>query len=122
MYDEGQNAYSVSFPSTNHSPTTDPVKAFRNHDLYKLQSIAGLGSPARSNLRSPQPDPTARQYIARYEVDRRSIFVGNLPSGTTETQIRELFEEFGYIVEVIIRETVSKHDCRSNFTPYCSLP
>lgn len=94
------------------------MKAFRNHDIYKVQAIAGLGSPARNtDVRSPTGvDTAARAYLARYEVDRRSIFVGNLPAGTTEDQIRSLFEQYGSIEDIIIRETVSKFECKSRST------
>lgn len=76
-----------------------------------MQSIASLGSPTRNNggnARSPPSDTPARQYLARYEVDRRSIFVGNLPTGTTEGDIHDLFSEYGHIVDIILRETFSK--------------
>lgn len=51
-----------------------------------------------------------KAYLARYEVDRRSIFVGNLPLGATEQQIRDIFEHYGEIQEISIRENASKFE------------
>ena len=79
------------------------IQAFRNHPLYKIQSIQGLASP------NPSPiSLSARSYLARYEVDRRSIFVGNLPLGVTEGELTQLFEHYGHIEEVVIRDSPSK--------------
>lgn len=80
-----------------------------------MQSIAGLGSPGRGTpaRTPPQSDTVARAYIARYELDRRSIFVGNLPAGTTIHQVNDLFVQFGQIEEILLRETTSKFDGQS---------
>ncbi|TAQ88197.1 hypothetical protein B7494_g3501 [Chlorociboria aeruginascens] len=93
MYDEGQDAHS----------------AFRNHELFKMQPIAGLASPARREINRSPDTEASRSYLARYDVDRRSIFVGNLPIGTSEEQVNGLFEHYGYIKEIIIRETTSRY-------------
>lgn len=63
--------------------------------------------PARSN---PTAVDSARAYLSRYETDRRSIFVGNLPLGTTEDQIKELFASYGKVEEIILRESASKFE------------
>jgi RNA recognition motif-containing protein len=74
-----------------------------------MQPIAGLASPTQHAHSSPEMDAT-KAYLARYEVDRRSIFVGNLPLRTTEQQLRDLFEHYGEIQEVSLRENVSKFE------------
>jgi RNA recognition motif-containing protein len=51
-----------------------------------------------------------REYLDRYEVDRRSIFIGNLPSSTTESQIGQLFQHYGTINNIDIREGISKYN------------
>jgi RNA recognition motif-containing protein len=110
MYDEGQAAQSVSSFSLFWSSVW-PRKAFRKHDMFKLQPINGLGSPARAAnaVRSPSSD-SARAYLARYEIDRRSIFVGNLPVGINEDEIKNIFEQYGQIQEIIIKESASKFE------------
>ncbi|TVY86282.1 Multicopy suppressor of sporulation protein, partial [Lachnellula willkommii] len=87
MYDEGQDAFN----------------AFRANDIFKMQPINGMVTPPRS-------DPANRAYLDRYHADRSSIFVGTLPSSVTEDQLRELFESFGPIVEVLIKITPSRYD------------
>jgi hypothetical protein len=77
-----------------------------------------MNSPTRvmAPIRSlPSDADAARAYLSRYETDRRSIFVGNLPLGTTEDQIKELFEPYGKVEEVIIRESASKFERESTF-------
>ena len=79
--------------------------------MWKLVTIAGMNSSSRVMTRSsPAATDSARAYISRYEVDRRSIFVGNLPLGTTEQQIKDLFEPYGKIEEINLRENASKID------------
>jgi len=68
-----------------------------------MQPVAGMATPPRS-------DPADRAYLDRYHADRSSIFVGTLPSNVTEDQLRELFEPFGPIVEVLIKITPSRYD------------
>ncbi|KAA8576051.1 hypothetical protein EYC84_006214 [Monilinia fructicola] len=98
MYDEGQDAQA----------------AFRNHDLYKLQPIAGLAAPVQQSPSAAEVDST-KAYLARYDVDRRSIFVGNLPLGTSEQQIRGLFEHYGSIQDISVRENASKFEPEEKF-------
>lgn len=56
----------------------------------------------------------ARAYLARYDVDRRSVFVGNLQLGTTEEEIDGIFKRYGVIEEIIIRESDSKFERKFN--------
>lgn len=77
-----------------------------------------MNSPSRvTGLRSsPSATDSARAYLSRYEIDRCSIFVGNLPFGTTEQQIKDLFERHGKIEEIILRESTSKFERKSTLT------
>ncbi|KAF4635113.1 hypothetical protein G7Y89_g2980 [Cudoniella acicularis] len=97
LYDEGQAAFA----------------AFRNHDLFKLHAVAGMASPSRPG-KSPG-NSADRAYLDRYEVDRCSVFVGNLPVGTTEAQVSDLFEQCGTIEQIVLRETASKFDAQDKF-------
>jgi len=110
MYDEGQAAHSVSLLRLSQKFDPDFLQVFRNHELYKLQAIAGLASPSRAVPSRSPSTPENRAYLERYEVDRRSIFVGNLPLGTTETQLFQLFEHCGTVDHIILRETASKFE------------
>jgi RNA recognition motif-containing protein len=78
--------------------------------MFKLQPINGLGSPARAANAVRSPSDSARAYLARYEIDRRSVFVGNLPVGITEDEIKNIFEQYGQIQEIIIKESASKFE------------
>lgn len=111
MYDEGQDAQAVSSSFILHLFFLMLMysQAFRSHDLYKLQPIAGLATPAQQSPPAAEVDAT-KAYLARYDVDRRSIFVGNLPLGTSEQQIRGLFEHYGEIQDISLRENASKFE------------
>lgn len=97
MYDEGQAAFA----------------AYRNHELYKLHAVAGMASPSKPG-KNPV-DNADRIWLARYEVDRRSIFVGNIPAGTTEDQLAEIFEPYGSIASIVLRESPSRYDAQEKF-------
>lgn len=89
------------------------LKYFRNHHLYKMQNIAGYGSPPRTIYQDRSPSSVnARAYLARYDVDRRSIFVGNLPAGVTEDEIKQVFNQYGPIRDIMLRESPSRFACK----------
>jgi hypothetical protein len=51
----------------------------------------------------PSGSPVVRGFHApRTPVDQKSIFVGNLPQGTTREELHGLFQEFGTIVQASI--------------------
>ncbi|EHK96020.1 putative Meiotic activator RIM4 [Glarea lozoyensis 74030] len=99
LYDVGQAAFA----------------AFRNHDVYKIQAVAGMASTPPRPTRHVSTSSADRDYLDRYEVDRRSIFVGNLPMSTTEAQIAQLFEHYGTINNIVVREATSKYDGAEKF-------
>lgn len=110
MYNDGQTAHSVNTRSLPSLTQANYYQALRNHEIYKVTPISGLASPRRNYRRSPEESRDARDYCARYEIERKSIFVGGLASGTTEVQVRELFDQCGRIVGVSIREMSSKFE------------
>lgn len=70
-----------------------------------------MNSPTRGSSRtSPSKVEKARAYLSRYETDRRSIFVGSLPVGTTEDEVRELFTTYGEIVSILVRHSTSRSE------------
>jgi RNA recognition motif-containing protein len=116
MYDDGQNAQSASSLPIPHKSYLINLKAFRNNETWNLVAINGPNSPTRpSAVRSPSmSSDAARAYLARYDVDRRSVFVGNLQLGTTEEEIDGIFKRYGVIEEIIIRESDSKFERKFN--------
>ncbi|OBT56663.1 hypothetical protein VE04_02787 [Pseudogymnoascus sp. 24MN13] len=62
---------------------------------------------------------TAKTYLENYDVDRRSIFVANLPANTTESQIHDLFDNMGHIVNITINRRPSvREGCDVNVFAY----
>ena len=59
-----------------------------------------------------------RVYINHYDVDRRSVFIGNLPMNTTKEELYRLFEHYGAIKDIMLRETVSQLKGMSDFLSY----
>ena len=72
-------------------------------------ALPQFGSPDPKG-HAPSVDPVAKDYNDRYEVDRVSLFCGNLPVGTTKDHVAELFQAFGAIINVLVRESQSKFD------------
>ncbi|SZF05302.1 unnamed protein product [Blumeria hordei] len=91
MFDNGKNA----------------CQAFKNHALYRMISLFHLGSSRNDRNQS---DPAHRAYLETYEIDRRSIFVGNLPPDISELDIKELFSRFGDIIHIAIHKNESTVD------------
>lgn len=87
MYDEGQAA----------------LQAFRNHDVYKMQSMANMASPSRNT----KSNPAYRDYLNTYDIERRSVFVGNLPADTVEADLEQHFANCGNIIRVTIHRPES---------------
>lgn len=85
-------------------------KALRNHNEYKMQNVPNGGSPARNYSDRGNASPNSRAYLERVEIDNRSIFVGNVPAGVTEFDIKELFGGYGTIDCVSIKDVNSKFD------------
>ncbi|KAH6714345.1 hypothetical protein BKA61DRAFT_673641 [Leptodontidium sp. MPI-SDFR-AT-0119] len=92
MYDEGQAAQ----------------QAFRNHTEFKMQCMANMASPARQGFN--KSDPAHRSYLDTYEVDKRSVFVGNLSIDVNEAELYEIFQHFGNIVQVTLHKNDSTVD------------
>lgn len=82
--------------------------------------MANMGSPARQGHFTTS-DPAARQYLDTYEVDKRSVFVGNLPSDITEGELQEIFQRFGVVVQVTLHKNDSTVDGTSSANSSWSL-
>ncbi|POS86631.1 hypothetical protein EPUL_001378 [Erysiphe pulchra] len=84
-------------------------QAFRNHAIYNMISLFHLGASQHDR---GQSDPNHRAYLDTYEVDRRSIFVGNLPSEINDIEVKDIFSMYGDIINI----TIYKNE--SNFDPF----
>ena len=85
-----------------------------------MQSMANMCSPARSTfgVRSNSAD---RQYLETYEVDKRSVFVGNLPVEVEEKDLLEKFQKYGTIHQITLHRNESTLDGMLNelTSDYC---
>ncbi|PBP17134.1 RNA recognition domain-containing protein [Diplocarpon rosae] len=88
MYDEGQAA----------------LQTYRNHNEFKMQCMANMGS---SRGREDPSDPALRSYLDVYDVDKRSVFVGNLPVNITEGDLKAIFQQFGEVLDVSLHKNES---------------
>lgn len=52
----------------------------------------------------------AAEFLERYEHDRKSIFVSNMPPTFTEQDFKALFEPFGTIVSCVLFQRPSDRD------------
>jgi hypothetical protein len=77
-----------------------------------MQSMASMGSPARTPAR--ESDPAHRAYLDTYELDKRSIFVGNLAADIDEFQLKGAFDKFGRILNVTVHKNESVIDGTSS--------
>lgn len=64
------------------------------------QRLGGRSSGAHTTRISPDRMGDSPQAMMRRAVDSSSVFVGNLPFGTTEDKLRELFGMYGRIVNI----------------------
>jgi RNA recognition motif-containing protein len=79
-----------------------------------MQSMANMCSPARSAF-GVHSNPADRQYLETYEVDKRSVFVGNLPVEILEIDLQQKFEKYGAVRRVTLHKNESTIDCMSFF-------
>lgn len=81
---------------------TDNAQLMRGNETYR---VVPAPKEQRQYPNSVAPARTS-QGDSSLEVDERSIFLGSLPYGVTEDEIRDLFAPFGTIVSCSI---ISKH-------------
>ncbi|KAL9587209.1 MAG: hypothetical protein Q9212_000368 [Teloschistes hypoglaucus] len=88
----------------------DAQAGFRDDPTYRLeqpkmpedmrQRLGGRSSGPQPTRFSPNRMGDSPQAMMRRAVDSTSVFVGNLPFGTTEDKLRELFGVYGRIVNI----------------------
>ncbi|KAH6630155.1 hypothetical protein B0J18DRAFT_463040 [Chaetomium sp. MPI-SDFR-AT-0129] len=79
---------------TRFEPKRDLNYALRRHGDYRIDAFDTKKNTSRG-------DPH-EEFLDKYDLDRRSVFVGNLPLNVTEAEIREFFGHAGEIVGVNI--------------------
>ncbi|KAI0153527.1 hypothetical protein BJ166DRAFT_616740 [Pestalotiopsis sp. NC0098] len=92
-------------------PSKELQGAFRNHVRYRV-----IPFDEQKGAQVTKLDP-AEVWLQRYEVDRRSIFIGDLPFGLPrlEERLRDYLAEFGEIADM---QMVSREP-RDGRTPIC---
>jgi polyadenylate-binding protein len=70
--------------------------------VYKVESL----ELKRTEMPPSNPD---EEFLRQYEVDRRSVFVGNLPEEVTENEVAALFEQVGEILSVQVVRKEKPH-------------
>ncbi|POS83092.1 hypothetical protein EPUL_004372 [Erysiphe pulchra] len=88
-----------------------------NFDLFESgKNACQLISPCSSPSDRNQSDPTRRAYLDTYEIDRRSIFIGNLPTDIGELEVKEIFSKYGDIVNISVHKNESTIDRKHSDT------
>lgn len=91
----------------------DALKAFPHHNCGYILILAPSLEP---RVHYNRGSPVVRGFSTpRSAVDQKSIFVGNLPEGTTRSDLHNLFDEFGMIVQVNVIRKVFGDDGVNNF-------
>ncbi|KAI1870840.1 uncharacterized protein JN550_004986 [Neoarthrinium moseri] len=77
-------------------PSKELQSAFRHHPLYR---ISPYDPKKLTSATKPNPDEV---WLQRYEIDRRSIFIGDLPNNIDhlDAALREVLDEVGDVVDI----------------------
>ncbi|KAK7917546.1 mitochondrial matrix Mmp37 [Apiospora marii] len=94
----GVNNHLAAIPPRNFDPDRDIQASFRHHAIYRVVSH----DVHRSRRSHPEAEPDHESHERRIEVDRRSVFIGNLPSDVEglDREVRLLAGEIGHVVNV----------------------
>lgn len=85
-----------------------------------MQSLANMGTSSPSRVRnSEREDSVSQRYLDEYDIERRSVYVGNLPTDAVRADLLGLFEQFGTIIDAHIHKNESLVD--SKFLPSARL-
>ena len=86
--------------------------AFRKYVVLPYEPDKESAPPA---VRTHQIDRQAQ--LRRYEVDRRSVYMGNLPHDTDETELRNMGERFCAVMGIEVHRN-GYGDGSSEFAPF----
>lgn len=71
-----------------------------------MQSLANMGMYSPAHGRG-SVNPVGRQYLDEYDIERRSIYVGNLPTDTVIEDLDRLFKIYGVIMKATLHKNES---------------
>ncbi|KAK3311435.1 uncharacterized protein B0T15DRAFT_548965 [Chaetomium strumarium] len=77
-------------------PKRDLNSAVRQHDGFRIDAF----DVKKKNFISRTD--ADEEFLRKYDVDRRSVFVGNLPSEVDEDEIMDLFSDVGEVLDATI--------------------
>lgn len=87
-----------------YDPHRDMKSALAGDDVYVVESLNQAHVKDATNWKMQGDNRRADyNFIRRYEVDRRTIWIGNLPLHTTEDQIYALVAECGPTEKVVVK-------------------
>ncbi|KAI1652583.1 hypothetical protein F4813DRAFT_400919 [Daldinia decipiens] len=83
---------------TNFDPSRDVISAYRHHPLYRV-----IAYDLKKSMQAPKIDPD-EAWLQRYEIDRRSVYVGGLPVDDFDVEelLTRLASEVGDVEKVQI--------------------
>ncbi|KFY07275.1 hypothetical protein V492_07286 [Pseudogymnoascus sp. VKM F-4246] len=106
----------------NYQSGREALNELRDSDEWNFQAKVNErnASPFQSG-KSPvsRASFTGKVSVDNLEVDQRSIFVANLPANATESQVHDLFDNMGHIVNITINRRPSvREGCDVNVFAY----
>ncbi|KAI8957713.1 hypothetical protein F5Y11DRAFT_352252 [Daldinia sp. FL1419] len=90
---------------TNFDPSRDVIAAYRHHHLYRV-----VAYDLKRSVQTPKIDPD-EAWLQRYEIDRRSIYVGGLP--VDDFDVEELLTQMAGEVGEVRKVQVIQKDART---------
>ncbi|KAK1768759.1 hypothetical protein QBC33DRAFT_568434 [Phialemonium atrogriseum] len=100
-----------------YDPSRDLVAAFQTHEEYRV--VAAFDPADKSKLR---PKNSNEAFMARYDIDRRSVFVDGLTAELGKDELMALFEEVGQVLDCqIIHKTISSGTRIYGFVEYAQI-
>ncbi|KFX96483.1 hypothetical protein O988_05290 [Pseudogymnoascus sp. VKM F-3808] len=106
----------------NYQSGREAMNELRDSDEWNFQAKINErnASPFQSGKSAvPRTCFTGKPNLDNHEVDQRSIFVANLPANTTESQVHDLFDNMGHIVNITINRRPSvREGCDINVFAY----
>ncbi|RDA88972.1 hypothetical protein CP532_0632 [Ophiocordyceps camponoti-leonardi (nom. inval.)] len=92
----------------------DPVKAFEFDPVYRVQVYDPKTLAAKDNFQ--MGSPREGSFLRRYDKDRRSAYVGNLPPTMTRDVLKSLASSCGEVVDVQLHsKDVPGSGCKTCF-------
>ncbi|KAJ3493409.1 hypothetical protein NLG97_g4750 [Lecanicillium saksenae] len=82
-----------------YDPKRDVPVSFRGHRKYK---VIPYDPKSASNPRPSQASPDKDKFLTQYDRDRRSVYMGNLPTNMTEETLTNLVSACGEVLSIVL--------------------